>query len=484
MMLESHLLNQINGYIGGTWCSSEDAATFNVSNPATGELLAEVPAMGPAECSSAAAAAHQALDYMPSIQNRKEWLEAIDGALRNQQEELGRILTLEHGKPQAEAQGEVLYAAGFFAYAARNIEALAPRTLEERPRNCSWTVYHRPAGAVALITPWNFPIGMIAKKLSAALAAGAPAVIKPSAKTPLTMIALLNLLDQELNLPSGMVNLVTGAAGPIGEALLNDPRIRVISFTGSTSVGQQLIRDSAAEVKRLALELGGNAPFVVFADADLEQAADQLIANKFRGAGQTCVCANRILVEDAVIDTFAAMVAERAQRLKLGDGMEPDIDIGPLIDRSGYDKVRRHYLDALEKGATTVLGNDPGALEQDYGAYYPPTVVSGVTAQMACWREETFGPLVPMAPFEGEDSALEMANDTEFGLAAYLFTGSEERAERLIARLQFPHVGWNTGSGPTPEAPFGGMKHSGFGREGGLEGLFEFIDTQTVPRGG
>jgi succinate-semialdehyde dehydrogenase/glutarate-semialdehyde dehydrogenase len=421
---------------------------------------------------------------MPSLQNRKEWLEAIDGALRNQQEELGRILTLEHGKPHAEARGEVLYAAGFFAYAARNIEALAPRTLQERPRNCSWTVYHRPAGAVALITPWNFPIGMIAKKLSASLAAGAPAVIKPSVKTPLTMIALLNLLDQELNLPSGMVNLVTGAAGPIGDALLNDPRIRVISFTGSTSVGQQLIRDSAADVKRLALELGGNAPFIVFADADLEQAADQLIANKFRGAGQTCVCANRILVEDAVIDTFAAKVAERAQRLKLGDGMEPDIDIGPLIDRSGYDKVRRHYLDALEKGATTVLGNDPGALEQDYGAYFPPTVVSGVTPQMACWREETFGPLVPMAPFEGEDHALELANDTEFGLASYLFTGDDDRAERLITRLQFPHVGWNTGSGPTPEAPFGGMKHSGFGREGGLEGLFEFIDTQTVPRGG
>ncbi|BAU58391.1 aldehyde dehydrogenase family protein [Halorhodospira halochloris] len=482
-MLESNLLSEINGYIDGSWCSADDATSFSVTNPATGELLAEVPAMGPAECSSAAAAAERALANTPSLETRREWLEAIDAALRQHQEELGRILTLEHGKPHAEGQGEVLYAAGFFAYAARNIDALAPRTLDEQPRNCTWTVYNRPAGAVALITPWNFPIGMIAKKLSASLAAGAPAVIKPSAKTPLTMVALFNILDRELNLPPGMVNLVTGAAGPIGDALLSDPRIQVISFTGSTGVGQELIRGSAEGVKRLALELGGNAPFIVFADADLEHAADQLIANKFRGGGQTCVCANRILVESSVMDSFAAKVAERAAKLTVGNGMEPGVDLGPLIDRSGYEKVRRHYLDALDKGATTVMGKDPGAMERDYGAYFPPTVVSGVTPQMACWREETFGPLVPMAPFEGEADALAKANDTEFGLASYLFTGDDERAERLIPNLQFPHVGWNTGSGPTPEAPFGGMKHSGFGREGGLEGLFEFVETQTVPRG-
>ena len=483
-MLESNLLSTINGYIDGSWCSADDATTFSVTNPATGALLAEVPAMGPAESScAAAAAAARALDEVPSRQTRQGWLEAIAASLRNHQEELGRILTLEHGKPHAEGQGEVLYAAGFFAYAARNIDALAPRTLEEQPRNCTWTIHHRPAGAVALITPWNFPIGMIAKKLSAALAAGAPAVIKPSAKTPLTMVALFNILDRELNLPPGMVNLITGAAGPIGDALLNDPHIRVISFTGSTPVGQELIRGSAAGVKRLALELGGNAPFIVFADADLDHAADQLIANKFRGGGQTCVCANRILVERSVMDTFAAKVAERTEKLKVGDGMEPGVDLGPLIDRSGYEKVRRHYLDALDKGAATVIGKDPGAMEQDHGAYFPPTVISGVTAQMACWNEETFGPLVPMAPFEGETDALDMANDTEFGLASYLFTGDDQRAERLLPSLQFPHVGWNTGSGPAPEAPFGGMKHSGFGREGGLEGLFEFVATQTVPRG-
>ncbi|MBK1733870.1 NAD-dependent succinate-semialdehyde dehydrogenase [Halorhodospira abdelmalekii] len=481
MTLNSPLLPEVKGYIDGAWQGADDATTFQVTNPATGEVLAEVPAMGPAETTRAAAAAAAALEHESDLATRRRWLEAIAAALEQHREEIGRILTLEHGKPHAEGSGEALYAAGFFAYAARHIEALAPRTLEEQPRDCSWTIYQRPAGAVALVTPWNFPIGMIAKKLSASLAAGAPAVIKPSAKTPLTLIALLTLLDRELDLPSGMVNLVTGAAGPIGDALLSDPHIRVISFTGSTGIGQALIRGSADGVKRLALELGGNAPFIVFADADLEHAAEQLIANKFRGGGQTCVCANRILVEASVMEPFAERVAERARQLTVGNGMEPGVDIGPLIDRSGYDKVRRHYLDAIERGAVSVLGDDPGALERDYGAYFPPTVIRGVTPQMACWQEETFGPLVPMTAFSDESQALTLANDTEFGLAAYLFTADGARAERFIPRLQFPHVGYNTGSGPTPEAPFGGMKHSGFGREGGLEGLFEFIETQTVP---
>ncbi len=482
-MIDSPLLPEFNAYIAGEWVGADNGATFQITNPADGELLGELPALGAHETGRAVDAAEAALAHAPDLETRRGWLQAIDTVLREHQEEVGRILTLEHGKPHAEGQGEVLYAAGFFAYAARNLDALAPRTLEEQPRGCTWTVHNRPAGAVALVTPWNFPIGMIAKKLSASLAAGAPAVVKPSSKTPLTMAALFTLLHRELDLPAGMVNLVTGAAGPIGDALLADRRIRVFSFTGSTSVGQQLIRASAEDCTRLALELGGNAPFIVFADADLDWAADQLMANKFRGGGQTCVCANRILVEASVIDTFSEKVAERAARLTVGDGMAPGVDLGPLIDRSGYDKVRRHFLDAVEQGATPVLGEDPGPLEHEHGAYFPPTVVRGVTADMACWQEETFGPLVPMAAFGDEAEALAMANDTEFGLAAYLFTGDDARAERFIPRLAFPHVGWNTGSGPTPEAPFGGMKLSGYGREGGLEGLFEFIDTQTVPRG-
>ncbi|MFW6379965.1 MAG: aldehyde dehydrogenase family protein [Halorhodospira sp.] len=484
MMIDSPLLPELKAYIAGAWTEADDGTTFGVTNPANGELLGHVPALGAHETSRAVGAAEAALSTTPDLATRRRWLEAIDAALRTHQKELGRILTLEHGKPYAEGQGEVLYAAGFFAHAAGNIEALQPRTLEEQPRGCAWTVHHRPAGPVALVPPWNFPIGMIAKKLSASLAAGAPAVVKPSSKTPLTMLALFTLLDRELDLPAGMVNLVTGAAGPIGDALLADRRIRMLSFTGSTSVGQALIRGSAEDCKRLTLELGGNAPFLVFADADLDRAADQLLANKFRGGGQTCVCANRILVEASVADAFAERIAERAARLHLGYGMEEGVELGPLIDRSGYEKVRRHYLDAVEQGATPVLGEDPGPLEQEYGAYFPPAVLRGVTPQMACWREETFGPLVPIAAFQDEAEALALANDTEFGLAAYLFTGDEGRAQRLIPQLAFPHVGWNTGSGPTPEAPFGGTKLSGYGREGGLEGLFEFVETQTVPRGG
>ncbi len=482
-MLDSPLLPQAQGFIDGRWRGADDATTFPVTNPADGTVLAELPAMGPMETVRAITAAHRALAASPDLATRRRWLEAIDQALRDHQEELGRILTLEHGKPHAEAQGEVLYAAGFFAYAARHLDALAPRTLDERPRDCAWTVHARPAGAVALVTPWNFPIGMIAKKLSSALAAGCPSVIKPSSKTPLTMVALFTLLERALDLPPGFVNLVTGPAGPIGDTLLADYRIRVLSFTGSTSVGRDLIRGSAPGVKKLTLELGGNAPFVVFADSDLDRAADQLIANKFRGGGQTCVCANRILVEEPAADAFCQKVVERAGALRVGDGMVPGTDLGPLIDRAGYDKVRRHLNDAVDRGAELLLGGDPGPLSGDHGAFFAPTVVRGVTPEMACWREETFGPLVPVATFNGDDEAVVLANDTDFGLASYIFTGDEGRAGRIIPRLEFAHVGWNTGSGPTPEAPFGGMKQSGFGREGGLEGLFEFVEMQTVPRG-
>ena len=469
-------------WIAGAWRGADDGTAFSVANPATGEALAEVPACGPRETARAVDAGHAALGALPARAERRRWLEAIDAALREHREPLGRLITREHGKPLHEACGEVDYAAGFFAQAAREIEALAPRTLAAQPRGLAWKVHHRPAGVVGLITPWNFPLGMIAKKLSAALAAGAPAIIKPSAKAPLTTLALGRLIDETLAPPAGAVQVITGAAGPISEALLGDPRVRVVSFTGSTAVGQDLIRASAEHCTRLTLELGGNAPFIVRADADLDHAAEQLIANKLRGSGQTCVCANRVLAEASIAEPFTARVAERAGRLHLGDGLAEGTDLGPLIDRSAYDKVRRHYRDAVEQGAEVVLGEDPGPLEAEHGAFFPPAVVLGTTPGMACWHEETFGPLIPVTRFSGEDEALALANDTEYGLAAYLFTGDDACAEQLIPRLAFQHVGWNTGSGPTPEAPFGGLKRSGYGREGGSEGLLEFAETQTVPR--
>jgi succinate-semialdehyde dehydrogenase/glutarate-semialdehyde dehydrogenase len=483
-MIESPLLEKLTGYIGGRWTDNEQGSTFDVYNPATGQVIAQVASMSESEVKAAVDAGKSALRLTSpySIETRRKWLEDIRDALKSNKEEVGRILCLEHGKPLNEAQGEVDYAAGFFDYCSRHIQALDAHTLPEKPKDCTWTVHYRPIGVTGLITPWNFPIGMIAKKLSAALAAGCPSVIKPASETPLTMIALFKLMDKHVNLPDGMVNLVMGKASVIGKVLCESPDVPMLSFTGSTEVGRKLILDTADQIKKLALELGGNAPFIVFDDADLDAAADNLIANKFRGGGQTCVCANRVFVHEKVMDAFGEKLAERVNKMTVGDGIAGDVDLGPLINKAGFDKVKRHLEDALDKGASLVAGKQPGDLGDGH-LFFPPTVVSGVTPDMFCSREETFGPLVPMASFRTEDEVIAAGNDTEFGLASYVFTADVERAQRVAAGLRFGHVGWNTGTGPTPEAPFGGMKASGTGREGGLEGLFEFVEAQTVPRG-
>lgn len=477
-MIKSPLLTHLRGYIGGKWIDANSGETFAVSNPADGTHLADIPKMGRDETTRAIDAAVMALDQPASLEQRARWLQQIAQALHAQRKEIGRILTMEHGKPWQEAQTEVDYSAGFFRFCSDHVDRLGPRTLEERPRNCRWTVHHRPAGVVGLITPWNFPIAMIAKKLSAALAADCACLIKPSAKTPLTMIALFNLLERELELPAGKVNLVMGPARPITDALFEHPAVRMISFTGSTEIGRELIRKSAEGIKRLTLELGGNAPYIVFEDADLEQAADHLIANKFRGSGQTCVCANRIFVHREVAEPFAEKVAKRVQRMRLGNGLEEGTDLGPLIDANAVRKVQRHVEDALSKGARRLAGADISPLS---GTFYPPTVLVDVPEDALCNREETFGPLVPITIFQNEAEIIRIANDTEAGLAAYVFSGDLERARRVAERLHFGHVGLNTGTGPTPEAPFGGMKQSGYGREGGLEGLYEFAEAQTLP---
>jgi len=481
-MIESPLLQNVKGYIGGRWVDNVGGNTFEVFNPATRERIAEVPSMPESDVLAAVEAGKSALRLTNPwpIETRRKWLEGIRDALKENKDEIGRILCMEHGKPLAEAQGEVEYAAGFFDYCAKHVEALDAHTIPEKPKDCTWTVHYRPVGVVGLIVPWNFPIGMIAKKLSAALAAGCPSVIKPASETPLTMVALFTLMDK-LDLPEGMVNLVMGKASVIGKVLCEHKDVPMLSFTGSTEVGRKLVVDTADQVKKLALELGGNAPFIVFDDADLDAAADNLIANKFRGGGQTCVCANRVFIHEDVAEAFGEKLAERIGRMTVGDGMKDGVDIGPLVNQAGFDKVKRHLEDALSKGATLVAGKQPEELGD--GLFFPPTAVMGVTRDMCCYQEETFGPLVPMALFRSEDEVIEAGNDTEFGLASYVFTADAERAQRVAAGLRFGHVGWNTGTGPTPEAPFGGMKASGIGREGGLEGLFEFVEAQTVPRG-
>lgn len=482
-MIESYLLKNISGYIDGQWVNADSGETTPVLNPANGKTLADFPRMGSAETRRAIAAGKKALQQPVDLDTRREWLEDIRDALLAEKEELGRILCLEHGKPWKEAQGEVEYSASFFDYFAKHVDELQPTELPEKAKGCTWTVHHRPIGVVGLITPWNFPLGMIAKKLAPALAAGCPSVIKPAGETPLTMIALCQLIHERLDLPEGMVNLVMGSATEIGGELCSSEDVPMLSFTGSTEIGKLLIEQTKDQVKKLGLELGGNAPFIVCEDADLDSAVENLIANKFRGGGQTCVCANRIYVQSGVYEEFTEKLVDKVKGMRVGDGMDENVDIGPLINKQGFDKVHQHVKDALAKGAELVAGKHPDELDSDKNLFYPPTVITGVTHDMLCCKEETFGPLVPMIAFDTDEEAVMFGNQTEFGLASYVFSRDKARAHRLSAGLHFGHCGLNTGTGPSAHAPFGGMKQSGIGREGGHEGLMEYIEVQTVPDG-
>jgi len=475
----SPLLDEPAGFIGGRWFRKA-RPSFEVRNPATGERLARLPAMGAKETEAAIAAAFKATQQpVPSLETRAGWLREIVRQLSAHREELARIITLEQGKPLAEARVEVDYGAGFFQFFAGHLDELAPRHLEAPIRGCHWSVHHRPAGVAALITPWNFPFAMLAKKLSAALGAGCSVVVKPADLTPLSSVALWRLLEK-LELPEGLANLLVGSPETIGRVLCESAQVRVLSFTGSTAVGRLLFEQSAGSLKRLALELGGNAPFIVFEDADLEQAVEALMANKFRCAGQTCVCTNRVYLHRRIHARFVEALAERIRQLKVGNGMEPETTIGPLINRAGFQKVSRHVADALRRGAKRVIGTSPREPKTDWGFFFPPTLLTGATPRMRVFREETFGPVISVADFSTEKEVVAAANGTPYGLAAYLFTRDPERAHRVAAALLFGHVAINSGTGPTPEAPFGGFKQSGFGREGGLEGLMEYCEVQTV----
>ena len=483
-MIDSYLLKHLSGYIDGQWVGADSSNTTTVTNPATGEDLAHVPCMGAAETRRAVAAGRVALGQVPDVVARRRWMEIIGDALRAEKKEIGRILCLEHGKPWREAQGEVEYAASFFDYYATiMVDVLAPESSPDKVKGCTWTLYKRPVGVVGLITPWNFPIAMIAKKLAPALAAGCPCVVKPAGQTPLTMIALFQLMIDKLDLPDGMVNLVMGDAARIGGALMDTEDVPMISFTGSTEVGRLLMQQAAQHVKKLGLELGGNAPFIVLDDADLDAAADGLMANKFRGAGQTCVCANRVYVQSGVYVAFAKKVVDRVNALKVGNGLNEDVDIGPLIDIAGFDKVKDQLFDAVTQGAEVVAGKRPEELDANQSLFFTPTVIINVTPDMKCCRFETFGPLVPLIRFDTDAQVLAAANDTEYGLAAYVFGTNKARSQRLIAGLHFGHCGYNTGTGPAAAMPFGGMLSSGIGHEGGREGLLEYVTLQTVPDG-
>lgn len=478
--LNTPLLTHLSGYWDGAF-QEVQGPILSVHDPASGAVIATLPELTAAHATLAVDAAARALAApAPDLHTRRRVLTAVADAHDAHIDDLARIITAENGKPIAQARGEVRYAAAFYRDAIGQLDRLATRTLPERHNGLTWQVHARPAGVAALITPFNFPLAMLAKKLAAAIAGGCPAVVKPAETTPLSVVALFHLLHG-LDLPPGAVNLVFGQPEPIGRVLCEHPAVRIVSFTGSTRVGQWLAATAGPHMKRLSLELGGNAPFIVFADTDLDHAADQLVSNKLRSAGQTCVCANRVLVEAPVMEAFADKLAARVRTLRVGPGMDATSDVGPLIHRTAFDKVQAHVADALAGGARALVGGPAQEPEGRWGAYFPPTVLVGVRRDCLAYREETFGPLFTLASFADEDDAVQLAEATTYGLAAYVFSSDAARLQRMAARLHFGHVGLNTGSGPTPQAPFGGMRMSGIGREGGEEGVVEFVEWQTTP---
>jgi succinate-semialdehyde dehydrogenase / glutarate-semialdehyde dehydrogenase len=468
---------QTKGFINGCWVDAISAKTFSVTNPATGQEIAQVANMHTEDCLAAITAAHNALPNWraKTARERSQKLKAWFGLIHEHAESLAALMTAEQGKPLAEARGEVIYGASFvewFAEEAKRVYGdVIPTTLNDR----KLFVFKEPIGVVAAITPWNFPMAMITRKCAPAIAAGCTVVIKPAEATPLTALALADLAHQA-GIPPGVFNVVVGdarAAPAIGLAMCTDPRVRKISFTGSTEVGRILLKQSADTVKKLSLELGGNAPFLVFDDADIDAAVEGAVASKYRNAGQTCVCANRIYVQDAVYDEFAQKLASKAAQLRVGPGTQAGVQIGPLIEPAALEKVKAHVADAVSGGAKILVGGKPHSLG---GLFFEPTVITGVTSAMQVAREETFGPVAPLFRFKTEAEAIAMANDTEFGLAAYFYARDVGRIFRVAEALEAGIVSVNAGNFSNEVAPFGGVKQSGLGREGSKYGIEEFLE--------
>ncbi|MGF1551221.1 MAG: NAD-dependent succinate-semialdehyde dehydrogenase [Paracoccaceae bacterium] len=473
--LSEQSLIAAQAYIGGDWVGADRGSTFAVTNPSTGETLASVADCGAAETERAIQAAHRAFpDWAArTAKERGQILRRWFDLIMAHQDDLGRLLTAEQGKPLAEAKGEIAYGASFVEFFAEEAKRAGGEIVPGHQPDKRILVLRQPVGVVGAITPWNFPCAMITRKLAPALAAGCTAVIKPSELTPLSATALA-VLAEKAGVPAGVFNVVTGTdSKTIGETLCASEVVRKITFTGSTQVGRILMRQSAETVKKISLELGGNAPFLVFDDADLDAAVEGLITCKFRNAGQTCVCANRIYVQSGVYDAFSAKVKEAVAGLTVGDGFEDGVKIGPLIEEKAVEKVERHVADALERGAELVLGGErlePGSL------FYKPTLLTGVAPDAQMSREETFGPVAGLIRFETEEEGVGMANDTIYGLASYFYAQGLSRVWRVGEALESGIVGVNTGIISTEVAPFGGVKQSGLGREGSEHGIEEFME--------
>ncbi|ABC88918.1 succinate-semialdehyde dehydrogenase protein [Rhizobium etli CFN 42] len=472
------------GYINGVWTPGDAAAkTFDVLNPATGELLASLPDMGAAETRAAIDAAYAAQPAWAArpAKERSQILRKWFDLIVANADALAAILTAEMGKPFPEARGEILYAAAYIEWYAEEAKRIYGETIPAPSQDKRMIVIKQPVGVVGTITPWNFPAAMIARKIAPALAVGCTVVSKPAEQTPLTAIALAVLAEQA-GIPAGVFNLIVGLDGPaIGRELCGNDKVRKISFTGSTEVGRILMRQCADQIKKVSLELGGNAPFIVFDDADLDAAVEGAIASKYRNAGQTCVCANRLYIQSGVYDAFAAKLAAKVADMSVGDGFRPGVEIGPLIDEQGLAKVEDHVGDAVAKGAKILTG---GKRIDGAGTFFAPTVLTGVTRDMTVAREETFGPVAPLFRFETAEDVITQANDTEFGLAAYFYAGDLKKVWRVAEALEYGMVGINTGLMSSEMAPFGGIKQSGLGREGSRHGADDYLEMKYLCIGG
>src|SRR5687767_4269161 len=467
-------------YIDGEWVSGSQ--TISVLNPATGSQLGTVPKLGAAEARRAIDAAERSWPAWrtKTAKERAAILRRWFDLMMANQEDLAQIMTAEQGKPLTEARGEIAYGASFIEWFAEEGKRAYGDIIPQHQPDKRVLVIKQPIGVSALITPWNFPNAMITRKAGPALAAGCTVVIKPAGKTPYSALAMAEL-GERAGIPKGVLNVVTGDSRAIGGELCANPAVRKLSFTGSTETGRVLMKQCADTIKKLSLELGGNAPFIVFDDADLEAAVEGAIASKYRNAGQTCVCANRIYVQDGVYDAFAAKLAEKVKGFKVGPGTEPGVVIGPLIDEPGMQKVEKHVADAVGKGAKVLLG---GKRDQRGGLFFQPTVLANVTPDMLVSHEETFGPVAPLIRFKTEEEVIRLANDTEFGLSGYFYSRDIGRIFRVAEAMETGIVGANVGIISTEVAPFGGVKQSGLGREGSRHGLDEYMEVKYILLGG
>ena len=483
MKLDNAKLFVTKSYIDGAWVGSDSGATFDVTNPVDDSVIAQVADLGRAEVARAIDAAHAAqAGWAAKLASERysimmEWYRLI---MANQ-EDLAKIITAEMGKPLKESRGEVAYGASFIQWFAEEAKRVYGDTIPQHQNDKRIVVIKQPIGVVGSITPWNFPLAMITRKLAPGLAAGCTCVARPAELTPLTALALAELAEKA-GFPKGVFNVVTGSdSSAMGKELCENDKVRKITFTGSTRVGSILMEQCASTIKKMSLELGGNAPFLVFDDADIDEAIEGAIICKFRNAGQTCVCANRIYVQAGVYDEFAAKLAKRVAQMTVGNGLDESTDIGPLISENAIKKVKEHLDDAVSKGATVIQG---GGESDKGGTFFNPTVVTGVTQDMKVAQEETFGPMAPLFKFETEEEGIRLANDTIFGLAAYYYTRDIGRVWRVGEALEYGIVGLNTGLISTEVAPFGGVKQSGLGREGSKYGIEEYLEIKYMCMGG